>query len=56
MKMFYIINIIILVIPNKCVETFQNIQIIEAGIEASPVILVHGGAGTISSDSYQEKV
>ena len=55
--MINIIDIITLVILlNKCVKTSQSIKIIEAGNYASPVILVHGGAGTISFDSYEDKV
>ena len=47
-------NIIILIFLNKCVKTSQIIQI--TANNASPVILVHGGAGTISTDTYQDKV
>ena len=49
-----IFNIIILIFLNKCVKTSQIIQI--TANNASPVILVHGGAGTISTDTYQDKV
>ena len=35
-------------------KTSQIIQI--TANNASPVILVHGGAGTISTDTYQDKV
>ena len=47
-------NIIILIFLNKSVKTSQIIQI--TANYASPVILVHGGAGTISTDTYQDKV
>ena len=49
-----IFNIIIIILLNKCVKTSQIIQI--TANNASPVIIVHGGAGTISTDTYQDKV
>ena len=54
MEHLYIFNIIIFIFLNKCVKTSKILRI--TANNASPVILVHGGAGTISTDTYQDKV
>ena len=39
-----------------CVTTVKSLQIIRGEDEISPIIIVHGGAGTIAEENYQAKV